>query len=66
MISSSFGIAADDLALEVCRCFGFGQTSEQMRVAVDGALADMQRAGTVAERQGMLTLTNLNSTDYDR
>ncbi|MEM1043371.1 MAG: DUF3320 domain-containing protein [Bacteroidota bacterium] len=65
VISSSFGIAAEDLALEVCRMFGFGQTSEQMRVAVAGALADMQSAGTVAERHGMLALTNLNATDYD-
>jgi very-short-patch-repair endonuclease len=64
VISSSFGIAAEDLALEVCRMLGFGQTSEQMRVAVAGALADMESAGTVAERHGMLALTNLNATDY--
>lgn len=65
VISTSFGIAAEDLAIEVCRLFGFGQTSSQMRAAVDDALADMQAAGMVAERQGTLTLTSLASTDYE-
>ena len=65
VISTSFGIGAEDLPTEVCRLFGFGQTSAQMRAAVEDALADMQTAGTVAERQGTLTLTSLDSTDYD-
>ena len=63
-IRTSFGISASDLPLEVCRLFGFGQTSAAMRVAVEDALMDMQTAGTVAERQGTLTLTSLGSTDY--
>ncbi|OZC02389.1 DUF3320 domain-containing protein [Rubricoccus marinus] len=64
IITTSFGIAAEDLAPEVCRLFGFGQTSAQMRAAVDDVLTDMQAAGTVSERQGTLTLNSLDSTDY--
>lgn len=65
VISSSFGIATKDLPVEVCRMFGFGQTSEDMRVSVESALSDMLTAGTVGEREGMLTLTPLHATDYD-
>ncbi len=64
-LRTSFGIAAADLPPEVCRLLGFGQTSAAMRTAVEDALADMQTAGTVAERVGTLTLTSLASTDYE-
>jgi hypothetical protein len=63
VISASFGIAAEALPAEVCRLFGFGQTSAPMRAAVEDALADMTTAGTVADRQGTLTLTSLDATD---
>ena len=65
VLTSSYGISAEDLAPEVCRMFGFGQTSAQMRAAIEDALSDMRTAGTVTNSRGMLTLTSLDSTDYD-
>src|SRR5690606_1429384 len=63
VLRTSFGIAAADLPIEVCRLLGFAQTSEGMRTAISDVLAEMQSAGMVAERHGTLTLTSLASVD---
>ena len=62
VISSSFGIAAENLSLEVCRMLGFGQTSEAMRTVIEGALYDLQSAGVVRQQGGMLHLTSVDAS----
>ncbi|HLA63454.1 MAG TPA: DUF3320 domain-containing protein [Rhodothermales bacterium] len=62
-VTDAFGIAAGDLPPEVARRLGFAQTTEALRVSVEGALADLQAAGIVGERGGLLTLTSLDSAD---
>ena len=63
VVSSSFGIAAEDLPLEVCRMLGFGQTSASMRADVERALHDLQSAGVIGERHGMLCLTSVDAEE---
>ncbi|MBZ0089850.1 MAG: DUF3320 domain-containing protein, partial [Thermoanaerobaculia bacterium] len=63
VISSSFGIATVELAPVVCQMLGFGQTSDAMRTIIEGDLYDLQSTGVVSERQGMLHLNSMDSTD---
>lgn len=61
VISSSFGITAEALPLEVCRMLGFGQTSGAMRMEIEGTLHDLQSTGEVTERHGQLHLSSIDS-----
>lgn len=65
VVRASFGAKPDDIATATCRALGFSQTSEAMRERVDYVIRDLQHAGTLVERQGMIALSRLNGTDYE-
>ena len=57
VVEASFGIASEDIPLEVARLFGFAQTSAQIRAYIENVLLAIQKKGELAERGGVVVRT---------
>ena len=56
LVSDAFGIERDDLSREVCKLFGFGAASANMRQKVEEVINEMIEHGHLKEKGNSLLL----------
>ena len=56
IVAKSYGISPEDISLEVCRLFGFAQTSENMRQRIQTVLNTMISNEQLTEKGGHLMI----------
>jgi hypothetical protein len=59
VIENSWGIRREDIPLEVCRMFGFAQTSEQMRVSIDQQVERLFEKGVIRLKGDILVMNEI-------